>query len=107
MKGAVDALKAFREDKAEPAVSSRRLRAVMALTGMALFVAGFLILLMAVTPSDDASPQRYVDGAEVEGSEESPSATLVLAGLVVSATGLLVATVMPALSFLASSRNSG
>jgi len=87
------------------AVLRRRLRISMVLSGMALFTVGFLILLMAVTPADEASPQRYSDESQLEASESSSSGALVLIGLVMSAAGLLVATLMPAVSFWSSSKS--
>jgi hypothetical protein len=87
------------------AVARRRVRTAMVLLGMALFAVGFLILLMAVTPADEASLQRYSDESQLEASESSSSGPLVLVGLVMSAAGLLVATLMPAVSFWSSSKS--
>jgi len=100
-------LKVFAAVRAEPTISRRRFRTAMVLTGMALFVTGFLLLLAALTPSDEASLQRYADSEEVENSTGTSSPALVLVGLLMSIAGLLVATVVPTMSFLAWSRDDG
>lgn len=104
-KEANDDLRTLASAKETRTVPPRRLRTAMVLSGMALFAVGFLILLMAVTPADEASLQRYSDESQLEVSDGSSSAPLVLVGLIVSVAGLLVATLMPAVSFWSSSKS--
>ena len=87
-------------------VSKRRVLLSLAVTvGIALFVIGFVMTLMSLSDDSSASAES-VDrlGLSAADSGSGNTATLVI-GLVLSMTGVVVATALPAAFFIQSSKH--
>ena len=93
-------------DKRSLKVSKRRVLLSLAVTvGIALFVIGFVMTLMSLSEDSSAAAESVEFlGSSVADSGSSSTATLVI-GLVLSMTGVVVATALPAAFFIQSSKH--
>ncbi len=82
------------------ALRSEKPRLIMVTVGILLFVAGFLVTVVALQDDGAASPANETTSGDVGTQRSAPAGAYLLGGILISLVGVVLATVGPAAAII-------